>query len=265
MVVKIHKTAIVDKSAEIDSNVEIAPYAIIGRKVKIASGTFVGHQSYIEYAEIGRNNYFTAGAFVGTPPQDFSYKGEETKIIIGDNNIIREGVSLHRGSAKTGLTKIGNNCMFMANSHAGHDVIVGDGVILVNSTGLSGHVIVEDKAVISGLVGVHQFVRIGTMAMIGAGSMVGMDILPYCKAHGDRAKLVGLNLIGMVRNGISRENISRVKTAYKTLFMSGLRMDEAIKKLQSQNICPEVEKIIEFCQNSKRGITRPRMRITRDE
>ncbi|HUT86318.1 MAG TPA: acyl-ACP--UDP-N-acetylglucosamine O-acyltransferase [Elusimicrobiales bacterium] len=257
--VKIHKTAIVDKSAKFGKNVEIAPFAVIGENVTISDGTFVGPHCVIKFAQIGKNNYFTASAYIGTEPQDFSYKGEETKIVIGDNNIIREGVSLHRATKKDVPTTIGSNCMFMANSHVGHDGKVGNGVIMVNSTALSGHVEVEDNAVISGFVGVHQFNRIGTMTMIAAGAMITMDIPPYCKAHGDRAKLVGLNLVGMVRNKISKEGIASVKAAYKTLFLSGLGMEEAINKLKSEAITPEAKKMFEFCQKSTRGIARPRM------
>jgi UDP-N-acetylglucosamine acyltransferase len=250
MSTKIHKTAIIDKSAEIDTDVEIAPYAVIGKKVKVGSGTFIGPHSYIEFAEIGKNNHLTASAFIGMPPQDFSYKGEETRIVIGAGNIIREGASLHRGSAKTGVTKIGNNCMFMANSHVGHDALVGNGVIIANSTCVSGHCIVEDNVVFSGLVAVHQFVSVGELAMIGGGAMVVMDIPPYCSAQGDRAKLTGLNLVGMARNAISPETIRQLKQVYKTLFMSGLRLGEAIKKIESENLSKQAKKMIAFCKKT---------------
>ncbi|MCX5782848.1 MAG: acyl-ACP--UDP-N-acetylglucosamine O-acyltransferase [Elusimicrobia bacterium] len=175
---KIHSTAVIHPSAQIESGVEVAPYSVIGPEVKIGAGTFVGPHCVIECAEIGKNNVLTASVFIGMPPQDFSYKNEKTKVVIGDGNIIREGVSIHRGTSATGLTTLGDNCMLMANSHIGHDGRVGNGVVLVNSTGLSGHVEVEDKVIISGLVGVHQFVRIGEMAMVSGGAMVVMDVPP---------------------------------------------------------------------------------------
>ena len=185
--------------------------------------------------------------------------GEKTRLVIGDNNVIREGVSLHRGSVLTKLTKIGSNCMFMANSHVGHDSRVGDGVIMTNSSAASGHVEIGDKTVISAMVGIHQFVRIGSLTMISGGAKVVLDILPYCTAQGDRAELVGLNLVGLRRAGMSRECIRSIKQAYKTLFMSGIGLKDAVAKLKSMNLSPEAVCMAEFCENSRRGITRPRM------
>ncbi|MEW6042204.1 MAG: acyl-ACP--UDP-N-acetylglucosamine O-acyltransferase, partial [Elusimicrobiota bacterium] len=199
MSVKIHPTAVLDSAAEIDIDVEIGPYTVIGKDVQIKKGNYVGPHCIIEFADIGKNNYFTGHDFIGTPPQDFKYKLEKTKLTIGDNNIIREGVSLHRGSTSTHVTTIGSGCMFMANSHVGHDCRIGNGVVMVNSAAASGHVEIEDKAVISGLCGIHQFSRIGTLAMLGGGAMVSQDILPYTMAQGDRAKLVGLNIVGIRR------------------------------------------------------------------
>jgi len=259
MPAKIHTTAIVHTDAIINDNVEIGPYTIIGAGVSIGSGTYVGPHCIIEFAKIGKNNTFTGSDFIGTPPQDFKYHGEPTSLEIGDGNIVREGVSLHRGSPLTGLTRIGSNCMFMANSHIGHDGRVGNGIIMVNSAAAAGHVEIGDKAVISGLVGIHQFARIGELCMLSGGAMVTQDIAPYCKAQGDRAKLVGLNLVGMRRSGISRENMQSVKLAYKTLFLSHLPLREALLKLRASRLSPEAEKMVVFCENSKRGLSRARM------
>lgn len=255
---KIHPTAVIHPGARLDRDVEIGPYVVIGEDVRIGAGTHVGPHSVIEFSQIGKGNHFVSSAFIGTPPQDFKYHGEKTMLVMGDNNIIREGVSLHRGSAPAGLTKIGSNCMFMANSHVGHDSSVGDDVVMTNSSAASGHVKIEDGAVISGMVGIHQFVRIGTLAMISGGAMVVLDIPPYCTAQGDRAELVGLNLVGLRRAGMSRECIRSIKLAYKTLFMSGLGLKDAIGKLKSSNLHPEALRMAEFCGNSRRGITRPR-------
>jgi len=261
MTAKIHQTAVVHPSAEIADGAEIGPYTVIGEGVKIGAGTRVGPHCIIEFAEIGKNNRITGLACIGTPAQDFCYKGERTGIIIGDNNFIREGVSLHRASKPEWITKIGSNCMFMANSHVGHDGLVGDGVIMVNSAALAGHCEVGDKALISGLAAVHQFTRVGTLAMVTGGAMANLDVPPYCRAQGDRAKLVGLNAIGMRRNGVARENIKNVKDAYKTLFFSGLRLTDAIAKLKETRLSPEAQLFVSFCETSKRGVMRPRMRL----
>lgn len=149
--------------------------------------------------------------------------------------------------------------MFMANSHVGHDSKVGDGVVMTNSSAISGHVEIGDNVVISGMVGIHQFVKIGSLTMISGGARVVLDILPYCTAQGDRAELVGLNLVGLRRARMSRECIRSIKLAYKTLFMPGLSLKDAIAKLKSMNPSPEVAHMVEFCENSRRGIARPRM------
>ena len=261
MNVKIHQTAIIHPSAKLADGVEIGSGAVIGPEVVIGENTKVGPNCVIEYAVIGKNNVLTASAFIGTPPQDFSYKGERTGIIVGDNNIIRECVSLHRASKPEFVTKIGSGCMFMATSHVGHDCLVGDGVVMVNCSGLAGHSEVGDKAIISGMTGVHQFTRIGTMAMAGLGSMIVLDIPPYCRCQGDRAKLVGLNVVGMRRSGISRESIQSVKDAYKTLFFQGLTLAEALARLKASQLSPEAGTFVKFCEGTKRGITRPRLKL----
>ena len=265
MSVKIHATAIIHPNAEIDENVEIAPYAVIGEDVKIKSGTYIGPHSIIEFSEIGKDNYFTGHAFIGTPPQDYKYHGEKTKLILGDNNIIREGVSLHRGSPLTSITIIGNGCMFMANSHIGHDCRVGNKVIMVNSAAASGHVYIEDSVTVSAFSGLHQFSRIGTLAMLGGGSMVSQDILPYVLAQGDRAKPIGLNIVGLKRAGISRESVKSIKHVFKTLFFENHLCTDALKKLKTEKLSPEAAHMVEFCENSKRSISRPKSKIKKSE
>ncbi|MFA6584366.1 MAG: acyl-ACP--UDP-N-acetylglucosamine O-acyltransferase [Elusimicrobiaceae bacterium] len=265
MAVKIHPTAIVNANAKIDADVEIGPYAVIGEEVSIGSGTYVGPHSVIEFTNMGKNNQLTASCFIGMPPQDYSYSGQKTKLTMGDGNIIRECVTLHRGSPKHGETVIGSGCMFMACAHIGHDCQLGNKIIMVNYAGLSGHVEVGDSTVISGHVGLHQFCRIGRMAMLGAGSMAGQDIPPFCMVQGDRAKLVGLNLVGMKRNGISRESIRSVRETFKELFLRGMRLEEAIAKLSAADLSPEAREMVEFCKNSKRGIMRSRMKARQQD
>lgn len=259
MAVKIHPTAIIHPGAVLGEGVEIGPYSVIGEDVTIGDGTKVGPHCIIEFATIGKNNNFTGASYIGTPPQDYSYVGQKTKLTMGDNNIIRENVTLHRGSPKHGETVIGSGCMFMANSHVGHDCQLGNKIIMVNSSGFSGHVEVGDCAVISGLSGFHQFTRVGRMVMVSGGSMVGKDIPPFCTVQGDRARLAGLNLVGMRRNGISRESIRDVRETYKELFLRGMRLSEAIEKLKTKNISPEARELVDFCEKGTRGIMRARM------
>ncbi|MBI4052183.1 MAG: acyl-ACP--UDP-N-acetylglucosamine O-acyltransferase [Elusimicrobia bacterium] len=261
---KIHPTAVVDPSAQLAEGVEVGPYTILGKNVSIGKNTVVGPHCMVEYSQIGSDNRIHMGACIGTPPQDFKYSGQPTKLILGDNNVIREYVTLNRGNV-TELTVIGNDCMFMAYSHVGHDCRVGNGLVLVNSSALAGHVEVGDGVIIGGMVGIHQFVRIGSVVMLGAGSMVGLDVPPFCTVQGDRAKLVGLNLIGMRRAGIGREGISSVKDAFKTLFLSGVTLKEAIEKLKSGPMTQEAASLVGFVEKSKRGIMRLRKSAPEEE
>ena len=253
----IHSTALVDKSAEIGSGVEIGPYAVIGKRVKINDGTKIGPHSVIECAEIGKNCSIFSSVFIGSAPQDLKYRDEETKIVLGDNCIVRECVTLNRGTSAHGLTEIGSDCMFQAYSHVGHDCVVGSGVIMSNCATLAGHVSVGDNAIISGLVAVHQFVRIGRLAMVGGGAMVTLDIPPYCIAQGDRAKLFGLNLVGLKRRGFTDSLMKEIKSAYRTIFFSGLVVSEAIAKIEMSVLSGEAKEFTDFIKGSKRGITRP--------
>ncbi len=260
---KIHPTAVVDSKVKIAKGVEIGPYAVIGEEVEIGENTYVGPHCVLEYCKIGKNNKLIASCYIGMPPQDYKYSGEKTYVEIGDDNIIREGASIHRGTP-TGhkLTKLGSGCFLMANSHIGHDCVVGDKVIMVNSSALAGHTTVENNAILSGLVGVHQFTRIGKFAMLSGGSMANQDIIPFVIAQGDRAKPVGLNIVGLKRSGFSLEKIKSIKYAFKVLFFSGLKLSEALDKLEKENISEEVNHIVKFCRETKRGISRPGRKIS---
>lgn len=257
MPTKIHPTAVIDPKAQIDENVEIGPLTVIGEDVQIGAGTKIGPHCIFEFCTVGRNNLFTGAAYVGMPPQDWSYKGEHKRFIMGDNNVIRENVSLHRG-AHTDVTTMGSNCMLMANSHLGHDCRVGDNVVMVNCASAAGHVEIGDRALISGLAGIHQFTRIGKLAMISGGGMANQDIIPYVTAQGDRARPVALNLVGMRRNGFTREQIKAVKHVFKTLFFRGLLLKDAVAQLRAENLPQEAALILDFVEASKRGIARPR-------
>ena len=263
----IHPTAVVDGSAKIDPTAEIGPFAIIGPETTIGARTKVGAHAVVEHATLGADNVLHPGCYVGTPPQDLKYAGEKTRLVMGDKNTVRECVTINRGTAQGGgVTKIGSNCLFMACSHVAHDCHVGNGVIVVNAVLLAGHVHIADGAVLGGSAAIHQYVRIGRFAMLGGGSMNGQDVLPFTTTQGDRANLRGLNLLGMRRNGFSREAVSAVKDAYKTLFLSGLTQADAVAQLKGSSPVKEVQEWIEFIETAgKRGIMRPAAGVTQIE
>ena len=253
----IHPTAIVDPGAKIDPSVTIAPYAVIGPQVTIGAGSTIGAHSVVEYTQMGKNNKIFPGAYIGGAPQDLKYAGEETMLVMGDNNMARENVTLNRGTAARGETTIGSNCLFMANSHVAHDCVIGNGVIVVNSVGIAGHVEIGDFTVIGGIAGVHQYARIGKYCMVGGGSMVGKDLPDFCNCQGDRATLRGLNLLGMRRAGLPRETVAAIREGYKTLFLSGMTMEAAIAELRASRPVAELSAMLDFIERSKRGIMRP--------
>lgn len=256
---KIHDTAVVHSNAEIGEDVEIAPYAVIGENVKIGSGTKIGSHSVIEgWTEIGKNCDINHSVVIGGPPQDIHYKGHRAYVKIGDNNVFREFVTIHRASKEDGYTIIGNENYFMTYCHVAHDCIVGNSIIMAPHAGLSGHVEVGDKAVISGLLGVHQFVRIGTMCMVGGMSRVLRDVVPYVITEGHTAAPRGLNSVGLRRNGVSGETRSEIKKAYKILFRSGLTTEVALSMIRSEvKDSKEIREFVSFVEGSKRGIARP--------
>lgn len=253
----IHPTAIIDPGAKIGTGVAIGPYAVIGPEVQIGAGTTIGAHAVVEHTEMGRDNRIFPGSFVGLAPQDLKYAGERTRLVMGDKNTVREGVTLNRGTAAHGETRIGHGCLFMTCSHVAHDCIIGNGVITANCVALAGHVEAGDYSVFGGFAGIHQYVRIGSYCMIGAGAMVPKDIPSFCTCQGDRATLRGLNLLGMRRAGLSRDSVKSVKDAYKTLFLSGQPQEAALAQLKGGSPTPEVLAMVKFIESSKRGITRP--------
>ncbi|MDR1951954.1 MAG: acyl-ACP--UDP-N-acetylglucosamine O-acyltransferase [Elusimicrobiota bacterium] len=253
----IDKRAVIDESAIIEDNVSIGPFTVIGKDVVIKSGTVIGANSSIEYAEIGNNCKISNSVSVGSPPQDLSYKDELSKVFIGGGTILREFVTINRGSAKTLKTVIGENCFFMACSHAAHDTRVGDNVIFANNAAIGGHVEVGDNTFLGGQSGVHQFCKIGRGVMVGAGSIVTMDIIPYALCCGDRAVLDGLNLVGMRRKKMGQKEIDDIKKAYRILFLSKLLLKDAVSEIEKID-CIYVKEITDFIKNSKRAIARPK-------
>lgn len=256
---EIHKTAIVSPKADIGDNVFIGPFCIIGEGVVIKKGARLVSNVIVEgNTEIGQECIVHPFATIGLPPQDIKYKNEKTGVKIGKKNIIREYTSIHRATAgEGGLTEIGDSNFLMAYVHIAHDCKIGNSVIMANAAMLAGHVVVEDFAVFGGLVVVHQFTRVGAYAMVGGFSGIGQDIPPYTMASGARAKLYGLNVIGLKRQGFSDEAINNLKKAYKILFREKRTLKDALKKIKSE--LPETKELknfVEFIEKNKRGICR---------
>jgi UDP-N-acetylglucosamine acyltransferase len=254
----IHATAIIDSKAELDANVEVGPYSIIRQNVSIGAGTVIGSHVVIEpYVTIGEDCHIQYAA-IGAAPQSLKFKGEKTDVKIGRGTIIREFVTVHRGTEfGGGLTEVGEENFLMAYTHIAHDCITGKKVIFANNATLAGHIVVGDNATIGGLVAIHQFVRIGDYAYVGGKSAVVKDIPPYVIASGDRAKLHGLNSVGLKRYGFSQETLSSLKKAYRIIFRIGITLNEAIERVKAEvNQVPEVVNLIDFIKSSRRGITR---------
>ncbi len=274
MPVRIHPTAIVDPKAEIDSDVEIGPFSVIRADVRIGKGTKIGSYVYIDNGtRIGENNKIFHHAVIGTAPQDLKYRGEKTFTEIGNNNIIREFVTINRatavtGRAITGKTIIGNGSLLMAYVHVAHDCRVGNEVILANAVNMGGFVEIDDFAVVGGIVPIHQFVRVGKLAIIGAGLRIVQDICPYIKVDGPPARPAGLNSIGLKRRGFPSEKRRILKQAYRIIFRSSYNTSQALEALknsfgyeshnESKNTpcnIPEVREIIDFISKpSRRGL-----------
>ncbi|MCI0468589.1 MAG: acyl-ACP--UDP-N-acetylglucosamine O-acyltransferase [Nitrospirae bacterium] len=259
MTAEIHKTAIISPNARIESDVFIGPFCIVGDDVTIKRGTKLISNVIVEgITEIGEDCSIYPFSSIGLPPQDLKYKGEKTGLKIGNKNVIREYITIHRGSVSgDGLTEIGDSNFLMAYVHIAHDCKVGNNTVMANVATLAGHVVVEDCVVIGGLAAVHQYNRIGAYAMIGGLSGVSQDVPPYTIASGERVKLYGLNALGLKRHGFSDESIKILKKAYKILFREKKTMREALKKIKTDlPQTEEIKRLIEFVEKNKRGVCR---------
>ena len=254
----IHPTAIVHKNAEIDGGVDIGPYCIIENNVKIKKGTkLIGHVVIQGETEIGENCTISPFASIGGPPQDITYRGEDTTLTIGDNNIIKEYVTINRGTKSSGgITRVGNGNFLMAYVHIAHDCKVGNDVIMANSATLAGHVEIEDFVIFGGLCAVHQFCKIGKYAFISGLTGVPKDVPPFVIAAGNRAKLYGLNVVGLERHSFSKEEITKLKKAYRILFRSSLPLTTSLKIIREELEGKHINELIDFIKSSKRGICR---------
>jgi UDP-N-acetylglucosamine acyltransferase len=254
----IHPSAIVHSSAEIGLGVSIGPFCVIGPDVIISDGTTVDSHAVIEqWTTVGRNCQIGCGTVLGGTPQDHKFQGERSYLIIGDNNIIREYNTIHRGSGEETVTRIGNDNMLMAYCHVGHNCELRDNIVMANMVGISGHVLIEDRVVFGGMVGVHQYIRIGRLAMIGGYSKVVQDIPPFMLADGRPTRVYDLNVIGLRRAGVPPRVRAGLKQAYKLLYRSNLNSTQAIEAIEAveSEVDPTEERdyLLEFLRNVKFG------------
>ncbi|MBI4597327.1 MAG: acyl-ACP--UDP-N-acetylglucosamine O-acyltransferase [Candidatus Omnitrophica bacterium] len=255
----VHPTAIVHPKARLGRGAAIGPYTVIGARVAIGDRTVVGAHGVIEgETTIGQECEIFTGAVIGSIPQDLKYRGERSRLIIGDRNKIREYVTINPGTTGGGgKTVIGSDCLLMAYSHVAHDCAIGNQVVMANSAALAGHIVVEDRATIGGLVGIHQFVRVGTLAFIGGCSRVAQDVPPYATCVGYPAKVFGVNIEGLRRAGLSTDVKDRLHHAFRVLFHSKLSMSHAVQQVAEEaDSCPEIHHLLAFIRDSTRGVCR---------
>ncbi|HZO90764.1 MAG TPA: acyl-ACP--UDP-N-acetylglucosamine O-acyltransferase [Chthonomonadaceae bacterium] len=252
---RIHPTAIIDPSAEIEPGVQIGPYCILGENVYIGAGAKLhAHVTIEKNTRIGRNCEVFGGAIIGGPPQDLKYKGEKSYVIIGENNIIRECVTIHCATGEGNITRLGDNNMLMAYAHVGHNCDIGNHVTIASYVGISGHVTVEDYVNFGGICGVHQYCRIGTLAMIGGMSGVVQDVPPFMLANGRPAKVYDINVRGLRRAGISAKVRGELRAAYKLLYRADLNVSQAIEAIEEEiEKSPELEHLLQFIRSTKNG------------
>jgi UDP-N-acetylglucosamine acyltransferase len=254
----VHPTAILDSSAKVDPSCKIGPYCTVGANVELGENCeLISHVAIDGPSKIGKSNRFFPFSSIGLAPQDLSYNGEPTRLEIGDNNVVREFVTINRGTVKGGgLTKVGNHNLIMAYTHIAHDCVIANHVIMANAATLGGHVIVEDWATVGALCPVHHFVRIGAHSFIGGGTTITRDVLPFSKTAAERGThAYGLNAVGLERRGFSKDRIRKLHHAYKVLLASKLNTSQALEKLKSEaDRGQDVETLIRFVETSERGV-----------
>lgn len=255
--VNIHPTACIEKGALLDAGVEVGPYSIVGGGARIGEGTRIGAFSVIEgRVSIGRNCTIGHHVVLGAPPQDVAYRGEDSEVVIGDNTVLREFVTIHRATGEGKSTRVGNNCFIMAYCHIAHNCEIGDEVTMANGAALAGYVTVGPQAVLSGYVGVHQFVRIGRLAMVGGLSKVVMDVPPFLLVDGHPAQIFGLNVVGLRRRGFSAKERELIKRIYRILYHSSFPLGKALEMVREEFSQEVAREIVAFFEESKRGVLR---------
>lgn len=253
---RIHPTAIISPDAQLGADVEIGPFAIVGESCVVGDGSVLAARSTLERnVTLGTNVHVGSGSILGGAPQDVKYRGEHTTVEIGDGTAIREYTTINRGTTHSFKTTVGKNCFVMSYVHLGHDCHIADGVVLVNGVQLAGHVTVDDRAIISGLTAVHQFVRIGKFSFIGGCSRVAQDVPPYTRAVGNPIKLYGLNSVGLRRNNFSDEVLRELKRAYRLFFRSELNLSQALQRAEADlQPLAEVQEFVRFVSETNRGV-----------
>lgn len=252
----VHNLAYVHPKAKIGNNVTIEPFAYVAADVEIGDGSWIGPNAVIfDGARIGKNCKVFNGASISAIPQDLKYKGEPTLTVIGDNSIIRECVTLNKGTTALNQTSVGTNCLIMAYVHVAHDCIIGNNCILVNSVQLAGHITIDDWAIVGGTSAVHQFVRIGAHAMVAGGALVRKDVPPFTKAAREPLSYCGVNSVGLRRRGYTNEQINQIAEIYRTMYQKGLNTAQALKVIELEHTpSNERDEIINFISKSERGI-----------
>src|SRR5438874_8614038 len=253
---RIHPSAIISRTAEVASDVEVGAFAIIGDNCVVPTGCIIAPRATLERnVTLGENVQVGMGTILGGPPQDLKYAGEPTSVEIGEGTVVREYSTINRGTSQSFKTTVGSNCLLMSYVHLAHDCHIGNGVIIANAVQLAGHVVIDDKATISGLSAVHQFVRIGRYSFIGGCSRVSKDIPPFLKAVGNPVKLYGLNSVGLQRNGFSENVVRELKRAYRLFFRSDLNLSQAMQRAEAElEQFPEVLELLRFVEASERGV-----------
>jgi UDP-N-acetylglucosamine acyltransferase len=253
---RIHPTAVVDTAARVADDAEVGAYAIIGPNVTVEAGCVIGPHAVLERnVRLGAHCKVGTGSILGGEPQDLKFKGEETWVEIGEGTVIREYATINRGTTQSYKTTVGRHCLLMTYVHLGHDCHVGDHVILSNMVQLAGHVHIDDRATLGGMTGVHQFVHIGAFAFIGGFSKIAKDVPPYTKVDGNPARVFGLNVIGLRRNGFSREALEALKRTYKHFYRSSYNVSQALERAAAElPATPEVERFVRFIEASERGV-----------
>jgi UDP-N-acetylglucosamine acyltransferase len=257
--VAIHPTAIVEAGAEVHPSCEIGPYAVVGPRVRMGPDNVVGAHAVVEgCTTMGARNRIFHHAVVGAPPQDLKYRGEDTRLEMGDGNMVREFASIHTGTVGGGgVTRLGDQCLVMASAHVAHDCQLGNRVIVATFCALAGHVEAEDGVIFGGVSAVQQFTRVGRLAYVGGVTGLVMDVAPYLMAAGARAEIVGINVVGLQRAGFTEEQIGRVKAAYKIVYRSKLPLKEALDRVKAEmGGHPEIAHWVGFIEKSERGILR---------
>lgn len=253
---RIHPTAVIHEDARVDDTARVGPYALVGPGVELGPGVRVGPHALVERdTRVGGGCLLAKGAVLGTDPQDRKYEGERSKLVVGAGTTVREFATLNRGTAASGETRVGDECLIMAYAHVAHDCRIGDRVVLANAVNMGGHVEIGDWAIVGGVTAIHQFVRVGRHAFVGGGSRVSQDVPPYCTVAGNPPSGYGVNTVGLRRREFEETTVDALQKAYRRVFRSEKNVGEALDGLEAEDPRPEVAELVSFVRDSERGVT----------